>query len=381
MRFNPDLLDEHFRTFREELENLDRILDEEARFAEDLMADINSGLPLIECSDDLVAEDLPLPPEIIKGFLHQGLKGVLGSSSKARKTWILLNLGIAVSEGIPFWGRETIQSKVLYINFEIPRAFMRSRIAKLRGCLGLKSTPNFHTWNLRGYAAPLWKLLEDFIRRVKREKYALVIIDPIYKSLGEREENAAEDVAQVCNEMERIAVEAFCAVVYAAHFSKGNQAGKEAIDRISGSGVWARDADSLMIMTKHESDDCYTIETVLRNLPEQPPFVVRWQYPLMMVDDELDPERLKKAAGRKQEKDPLELLAFIKETTPETAVSTTEWALRAKIGRTTLIGYFQEMRQLGWIATVGEGTNAKKCITDKGRQLLVGNQFSTSLDK
>lgn len=318
-------LAESFSRFEADLAEIDRIMEEETQAAEDMMADLDSGLPLIECSDDLVAEDLPLPPEIIKGFLHQGLKGVLGSSSKARKTWILLNLGIAVSEGIPFWGRETIQSKVLYINFEIPRAFMRSRIAKLRGCLGLKSTPNFHTWNLRGYAAPLWKLLEDFIRRVKREKYALVIIDPIYKSLGEREENAAEDVAQVCNEMERIAVEAFCAVVYAAHFSKGNQAGKEAIDRISGSGVWARDADSLMIMTKHEQEDCYTVEMILRNLPEQEPFVVKWEYPLMVRQEELDPEKLKKPGGRPKTHNEDEVWQLLSEQR-----TTTEWETLAR---------------------------------------------------
>jgi len=291
-------LTEEFSRFDTEIAEIDRAMEEEAQFAEDLMADLDSGLPLIESSDNLAAEDLPLPPEIIKGFLHQGLKGVLGSSSKARKTWILLNLGLAVSEGKDFWGKETIKGKVLYINFEIPRSFMRSRVVTLRKCMGLSSSPNFHIWNLRGKAAPLWKLLDDFIRRVKREQYSLVIIDPIYKSLGDREENAAEDVAQICNEMERIAVETGCAVVYAAHFSKGNQAGKEAIDRISGSGVWARDADSLMIMTKHESDDCYTIEPVLRNLPEQPPFVVRWQYPLMTIDSELDPEALKKVGGR-----------------------------------------------------------------------------------
>jgi len=31
------------------------------------------------------------------------------------------------------------------------------------------------------------------------------------------------------------------AVGFGAHYSKGNQAGKEAIDRVSGSGVFARD--------------------------------------------------------------------------------------------------------------------------------------------
>lgn len=325
MRFNPDLLDEHFRTFREELENLDRILDEEAQFAEDLMADINSGLPLIESARTMALEDVILPPEIIKGFLHQSLKGVLGSSSKARKTWILMDMAICVHLGIPFWGMETVKGKVLYINFEIPREFFKSRLKRLANNKGVDLTDSLEVWNLRGYAAPLWKLLPDFIRRLKRGQYSLVIIDPIYKSLGGREENAAEDVAQVCNEMEQIAVEAGCAVMYAAHFSKGNQAGKEAIDRISGSGVWARDADSMMIMTKHEQEDCYTVEMILRNLPEQEPFVVKWQYPLMVRQEELDPEKLKKPGGRPKTHNEDEVWQLLSEQR-----TTTEWETLAR---------------------------------------------------
>ena len=341
-------LRESFSEFERDIPALDRIIGEEVEFAEQLRREMESNLPAIETSDSLADQELPLPPEIIKGFLHQGLKGVLGSSSKARKTWILLNLGISVSEGVDFWQWQTVKGKVLYINFEIPRAFMRSRIIKLRECMGISSTPNLHVWNLRGYAAPLWKLLEDFISRIKREKYILVIIDPIYKSLGDRVENAAEDVAQVCNEMERIAVEADCAVVYAAHFSKGNQSGKEAIDRISGSGVWARDADSLMIMTKHEADDCYTVETVLRNLPEQPNFVVRWQYPVMSIDTELDPKCLKKTTGRPKthnENDVWKLL--------DTQLTTTEWEDRAKselgVGRTQFFAIKKQLQSEGRI--------------------------------
>jgi hypothetical protein len=51
-------------------------------------------------------------------------------------------------------------------------------------------------------------------------------------------------------------------------------------------------------MTKHQEDDAYVVDIVLRNLPEIPPFVVRWKFPLMVPDDDLDPAKLKKAQGR-----------------------------------------------------------------------------------
>lgn len=328
------------------------------------------SLPPIKSADALVAENLEMPPEIINGFLHQGLKAALGSSSKARKTWILTDMAVSVATGLDFWRYTTVESRVLYINFEIPAVFFRSRLLAMYAARGVKQVPNLDVWNLRGYAAPLWKLLPEFIERLKQGNYALVIIDPIYKSLGGREENAAEDVAEVCNEMERMAVQTGCAVVYAHHFSKGNQSQKEAIDRISGSGVWARDADSLLIMTKHEEEDCYTIDTILRNLPEQPPFVVKWNYPLMIHEPYLDPENLKKAVGRKNEFDETVILAAISENILSNPISITEWAEKVNVPRRTLSNYAAKLRASGRIATLGEGNFSKQYITTKGKLFL-----------
>jgi hypothetical protein len=182
---------------------------------------------------------------------------------------------------------------------------------------------------------------------MKDRNYVLVIIDPIYKGMGGREENAAGDVAMLCNELERIAVQTKAAVFYAAHFSKGNQAGKEAIDRISGSGVWARDADSLVIMTKHKEDDCFTIETILRNLPEQSPFVVRWNFPLRKLTSSIDPALLKDSTGRPKAHNLNELLAAISYTTESNPISLKAWAELANVPRPSLIRYAADLRSKG----------------------------------
>jgi hypothetical protein len=42
-------------------------------------------------------------------------------------------------------------------------------------------------------------------------------------------------------------------------------------------------------MTAHKERDCYTVEMILRNLPEQTPFVIQWQYPIMKLRPDLDP--------------------------------------------------------------------------------------------
>ena len=48
----------------------------------------------------------------------------------------------------------------------------------------------------------------------------------------------------------------------AGHFAKGNASAKGTIDRISGSGVFARDPDSLVVFTRHEEEGAFVVEMV-----------------------------------------------------------------------------------------------------------------------
>jgi hypothetical protein len=260
-----------------------------------------SGLPEIDNAAALLADEtITIPAELVEGVIHQGCKAVIGSNSKARKTWLLLDLALSVQAGVKFWKWNTHQGRVLFINFEVHKAFTRSRIQRLAEAKGITDVSNLDIWNLRGHAAPLWRLLPELLAIITPGRYALIVIDPIYKALGGREENATGDIGELCNELERIAVHSGAAVVFSAHFSKGNQASKDPMDRISGSGVFGRDPDSIITLTKHDTYGAYTVDLVLRNFPEHPSFVVRWEHPLMSTAEDLNPEDLKQAKGRKR---------------------------------------------------------------------------------
>jgi len=188
--------------------------------AESKTADARLKLPPIKNAAQLLADDeVKLPPEIIEGVLHQGLKCIIGSSSKARKTWLLLDMALSVCTGKQFWKWQTKKGRVLYINFEIPEAFIKTRIQKIAKAKNVPDAGNLDVWTLRGHAAPLWKLLPDLLAAIHTGKYALIIIDPIYKGLGGRDENSAGDISELCNELERLAVETGAAIVFAAHYS------------------------------------------------------------------------------------------------------------------------------------------------------------------
>jgi hypothetical protein len=212
---------------------------------------------------------------------------------------LLLDLAISVATGTEWWGRRTTSGRVLYVNLEIQRPFFAKRIRSICGARSITISPGeLDVWNLRGYAADLDELVVKILKKIMDKRYALIILDPIYKCLGDRDENKAGDIAGLMNAIERLTVESGAAVAFGAHFSKGNQSMKESIDRIGGSGVYARDPDTILVMTQHQEEDAFTIEATLRNLPPVDPFCVSWTFPVMKLADELDPAELKQGGTR-----------------------------------------------------------------------------------
>lgn len=278
--------------------------------------------PMIDAADFL-DEHIPAPTVLVEGLIHTGTKVALGGASKAMKTWTQMLMAICVSHGLPLWGRKTVKSRVLIVNLEVPQHFCQQRIAAIAKALHIKMEKGQLTiWNLRGKAASHQEIIPKIRAKVGTD-FGLIIIDPIYKMYGDNmDENSASNVAMLLNSMEDLSVQSGAAVSISAHFSKGNQSAKESIDRISGSGVFARDPDTLLIFTKHEEDDCFTVDATLRNFPPSDPFVVRWHHPLMILDDLLDPARLLKKGGGSNRKYTIESIIQILEigvplSTPE----------------------------------------------------------------
>jgi AAA domain-containing protein/DnaB helicase-like protein len=269
---------------------------------EGIFAKASGGYPPFESVDLLLEEKIAEPPEIVSGLVHQGSKIGIGGGSKSYKTWILTDLAVSVAAGVSRLGSNTLCGKVLYVNLELQRAFYAKRVKAISEAKRLPPEgawrKNLEVWNLRGYCMDAETLCKR-LRKLTAKGYLLVVIDPIYKIVGKREENSNEQITSLLNMLEQVARETGAAIVYGNHFSKGNQAAKDSIDRISGAGVFARDPDSIITLTKHESDGVYTVECTLRNFAPVEPFCVRWQYPLFIQDGSLNPEKLKQVIGRK----------------------------------------------------------------------------------
>jgi hypothetical protein len=97
--------------------------------------------------------------------------------------------------------------------------------------------------------------------------FDVCIIDPIYNFLGN--EIDQETVKAVITELKRFA-EKKITLVSVFHSAKGNIGDRQTIDRISGSAIFARDADAIISLASHEDCQSVVMEMILRNYPEQP---------------------------------------------------------------------------------------------------------------
>lgn len=209
--------------------------------------DMHDALPDVEPLSAVWGKLPELAPEVIDGILRQGHKLLLAGPSKAAKSFGLMQLTVAIAEGVEWWGWKVAQGPVLYVDMELDRASSLHRFSKIYDAMGVLPTnvDNIDLWHLRGSAVPLDKLAPKLIRRAQKRNYVAVIIDPIYKCLT-GDENSAEEMASFCNQFDRIAKALGAATIYAHHHSKGSQGAKRSIDRASGSGVFGRDPDAVM---------------------------------------------------------------------------------------------------------------------------------------
>ncbi len=252
-----------------------------------------SALPPIMGWDAFVKTERQRPQELIAGVLHRGSKLMLGGGAKSFKTWCLLDMGLSIATGKPWWGIGTTQTSVLYVNFELQVEFCQERVRAIAKAKEIPDAPHFTSWHLRGHARDLRELMPYLISRTAGAEIGLIILDPIYKALGDRDENSNGEVAQLLNEVDALAVRTGAAIAFGHHFSKGNQASKDTRDRVSGAGSWTRDPDALITLTPHEEEGCFAAEFTLRNCRAKDPFVLRWKFPCFESAPGLSPTALR----------------------------------------------------------------------------------------
>jgi hypothetical protein len=284
---------------------------------------MEAGIPPPRPFNTFTDEEKVMPEVVIDGLLYRGGKMLIGAPSKARKTWLLNHLALAMSNGGDWLGFQCHRHPVLYVDLELLPADALNRVESVSKATGFWDIADLHMWTLRGYAVTLQRIKGQMIDYCRKYDVGLIILDPFYRIAGGAVENSAEEIAVVLAEMESIVREANASLAMTHHFAKGNAAGKDAIDRFSGSGVFARDPDALIVLTEAEESDeqipVFAMEMTVRSFAPPEPRAIAWQHPTWKLVRK-GKVKLKKAAGRPSKFGPEDLLEGI----PEKGIKTKE---------------------------------------------------------
>jgi hypothetical protein len=168
-------------------------------------------------------EALPPPRWLIRGVLTEGSLAAIYGAPESGKSFLAVDISMAVSGGLEWHGRAVEQGGVLYIAAEgAPGIGKRMRAWKInRSAQGHPF--NFHLMRDEiNLAAEKDGSVRDFVRAVVDQlgPLKLIVIDTLNQTAAGADENSAKDMSRYIASMKRLRDETGAAVVVVHHSGK-----------------------------------------------------------------------------------------------------------------------------------------------------------------
>jgi len=248
--------------------------------------------PLLSFPDAYTLADAPqggAPLEYIAGGLVQHkMLTLISGPPKARKSFLLMDLAVAIAGGGAWLGKDATRARVLLVDLETVPHYLTNRlewIVEDSGNAGLRARENLTVlpWRhvtIQPGATPA-RMMEAIRAQADKCQADVVLIDSVYLMLNGDESDPLA-VADLLKELVRLSDTR--AVVFTHHYAKGSasaQAQKSAIDRASGSSWWSRFADVLIPLTPPvqepgDTRQTLVVEPSIRHHPQMAPISIEW---------------------------------------------------------------------------------------------------------
>lgn len=129
------------------------------------------------CGNDLMTMHLKPLEYIVDGILATSGVYLLAGASKMGKSWLGIDLSIAVSNGTNILGKTTKQSSTLYIDLESSKRSIKSRLSSM-----YKNGINIPNWiYLDEFERIGAGFEEDLVELIKERKIKLIVVDVFVK--------------------------------------------------------------------------------------------------------------------------------------------------------------------------------------------------------
>ena len=216
---------------------------------------------------DLLSAQFPEPKWAIPGLLPAGLV-VLAGRPKLGKSWLSLQMAVAVGTGGVVLGRKVNQGKVLYLALEDNPRRLQDRLSKQASPKG--ATVDFHfEWpalvEKRGDARGATTLMQA----ISTQGYNLVVIDTISRALGHADQLDQADMNVAFGALQRMAIERDICLLLVDHHRKSAGGVGDVIDDVMGATSKVGVADAAIGIYRERGQSNATLKVSGRDVDDQ----------------------------------------------------------------------------------------------------------------
>lgn len=249
-------------------------------------------------------------PCLIDGVLRRGHVGLFSGRAKVGKSWLGMQLCVAVACAVPWLGFNVERGNALMLDPELDTRSLDGRFAKVCAAMGVNSSEadkHIWRWSLRGVRkadgnAPTLDDVAHDMRELKAfdmlPRFDLIFVDSM-AALMRGDENSSRDVRKNFNTLLEIAETTGASVLCAHHQGKGQSGDRNAQDRARGSSAFTDCPDLILSLDEIEPPNgdasdyigegrralCLTCAGI-REFATFPDVHLIWDYPTHKLDIE-----------------------------------------------------------------------------------------------
>lgn len=227
------------------------------------------------CIEDLWAENLEDQEFIVEGLIPTGVGGII-APPKFYKSWMCLDLCIAVATGTPFLTFKTHQHEVLYLALEDGKKRLNTRSKKV-AAEDRKAMKRYLHYELKAPTLDngLLKELDGYLKRYPATK--LIVIDTLQKVRGEmkRGESVYQYDYREISDLHNFALDHEIALVLVHHTKKGID-DSDPLANASGSNGVVGSLDFSLNLIKQRRNDKTTKMAVIGRDTEEETYVLEF---------------------------------------------------------------------------------------------------------
>ena len=226
---------------------------------------------------ELIAADLPPTEYIVDVIIAKGLV-VLSAKSKIGKSWLALQLALAVSSGSDFLGFNTTQGDVLYIDLENTPSITQSRLATLLN--GEEPPDNLVIVN--DYSTMNDSFLADISEYLQEHKnVSLVIVDVFQKIKKPKKANQTDydDIYDNFTPLKELVERYNISLMLVMHNRKMTDP-TDPFSNILGSTAIMGASDEVLVISKKERKDIDATLSITGRTVRDGDYAIRFNEPL-----------------------------------------------------------------------------------------------------